>query len=195
MCQRFEVVTLNIYDFDHTIYRGDCTLDFWLFCVKRHPSSLRALPRSIISGVRFQFRIIKREEFKEIFYSFLQYVPNVRKEVQEFWNLYMRKCSPWYETLKKENDIIISASPDFLVSVACKRLGVRWIASYVDEKTGELLSANCKGEEKVRRLLKEYPGAKVECFYSDSISDTPLAEIAEQAFRIKRGIVMEWKSN
>lgn len=27
----------NIYDFDKTIYDGDSTVDFFLFCLKREP--------------------------------------------------------------------------------------------------------------------------------------------------------------
>lgn len=185
---------MNVYDFDHTIYRGDCTLDFLRFCTRRHPSSLRAMPQILVTAVLFQSGKCTREVFKETFYGFLRYVPDVKSEVQKFWNTHMRKCMPWYEKQKREDDIIISASPDFLVSVACARLGVRWIASRVDEKTGKLLGANCRGEEKVRRLSQEYPEAKVECFYSDSVSDEPLAAIAAYPFRVRRGRAEEWES-
>ena len=27
---------MNVYDFDKTIYYGDSTADFYLFCLKRH---------------------------------------------------------------------------------------------------------------------------------------------------------------
>ena len=29
------IVIFNVYDFDKTIYDGDSSLDFYLFCVKR----------------------------------------------------------------------------------------------------------------------------------------------------------------
>lgn len=28
-------MNFNVYDFDHTIYDGDCTVDFYLFCMKK----------------------------------------------------------------------------------------------------------------------------------------------------------------
>ena len=35
---------MNVYDFDGTIYDGDSTLDFWYFCLKKHPQILLYLP-------------------------------------------------------------------------------------------------------------------------------------------------------
>lgn len=185
---------MNVYDFDHTIYRGDSTLDFWRFCIVRHPSCLLTLPQSLVYAVRFQLGKCSREEFKETFYGFLRHVPDVETEVQEFWNTHMDRFMPWYESQKRADDIIISASPDFLISAACLRLGVRWIASRVDAKTGKLLGANCRGEEKVHRLLQEYPGAEVDCFYSDSTSDALLAALSAKPFLVKHGQVKEWNS-
>lgn len=26
---------MNVYDFDGTVYRGDSTVDFWLFCLRK----------------------------------------------------------------------------------------------------------------------------------------------------------------
>ena len=35
---------IDVYDFDGTIYDGDSTVDFWLYCLRRKPSLLRFLP-------------------------------------------------------------------------------------------------------------------------------------------------------
>lgn len=186
---------MNIYDFDHTIYRGDCTLDFWLYCVKKHPIILQTLPRTLITAVRLQIGKCGRETFKSTFYGFLQWIPNIENDIESFWECHLQKIMPWYLKQKRPNDLIISASPDFLISVACTQLGVRWLASPVDKKTGCLLGANCRGEEKVRRLLQEYPQAQVESFYSDSISDAPLAELAKDAYIVKKGVIRAWRKN
>ncbi len=183
---------MNVYDFDHTIYNGDCTLDFWSYCIRRHPAALRALPRSLAAAVSFRLGKCTREAFKEAFYGFLRHVPDAEAEVRGFWDTHMRKIMPWYERQKKPDDLIVSASPDFLVSAACERIGVRCIASRVDAKTGMLLGANCRGEEKARMLSENYPADVVGCFYSDSESDAPLAAMAEHAYRVRRGMAREW---
>ena len=183
---------MNVYDFDHTIYRGDCTLNFWLHCIRKCPSVLWALPQTLITAVRFRLGRCSRETFKESFYRFLQYIPDVKQEIQDFWNGHLQKIQSWYLEQKQRDDVIISASPEFLISEVCTRLEVRWIASPVDCKSGRLLAPNCRGAEKVRRFFQEYPQATMDNFYSDSISDAPLAAFAKHAYQIKRGKIVKW---
>ena len=28
---------MNVFDFDKTIYDGDCTVDFYMYCLKKYP--------------------------------------------------------------------------------------------------------------------------------------------------------------
>jgi phosphoserine phosphatase len=68
----------------------------------------------------------------------------------------------------------------------CAKLGiVHVLASQVDPKTGRYTGLNCHGEEKVRRLKEVEKNADIEEFYSDSISDAPLAALAEKAYLVK----------
>jgi len=184
---------MNIYDFDHTIYSGDSTIDFWRFCLRRYPAAILSLPLAVLAAVCFRLGICSRERFKGKFYKFLAYIPEIDKETELFWDKNIKKIETWYLEQKTENDLIISASPDFLISSVCRRLGTRWIASPVDGRTGTILGPNCRGEEKVRRLNQEYPGAKIARFYSDSLSDAPLASIADTAYLVKNGKIRDWK--
>ena len=54
----------------------------------------------------------------------------------------------------------------------------------MDKRTGKMYGRNCHGEEKVRRFYAAHPGAVTEAFYSDSLSDTPMARIAQRAYLI-----------
>lgn len=184
---------MNVYDFDGTIYRGDCTLDFWRYCLVRRPVILGAFPGALGAALRFRLQRCSREDFKAAFYRFIPYLPDTGAYAAAFWDSRMSRIQPWYLRQRRQDDLIISASPDFLIAVACKRLGVRWLASLVDGRTGRLLSANCRGEEKVRRFQEAYPGAVVEQFYSDSDSDAPLAGLARYAYRIRGGRPVLWE--
>ena len=183
---------MNVYDFDKTIYEGDCTLDFWRYSVRRYPRTLRAFPLALYAGGAYRCGFYSKERFKETFYRFLQYVPDVGDAVRYFWDVHASKMSAWYLKQMRADDLIISASPEFLISELCARLEVRYIASKVDPLTGKLGSPNCAGVEKVNRLIAEYPDAEIEQFYSDSESDAPLAHLAAQAYLVKGGSIMNW---
>ena len=61
-------------------------------------------------------------------------------------------------------------------------------------KTGKFTGENCKGQEKVKRFRKKYGNAVIDDFYSDSLSDLPLARIAKRAFLVKKGKIREWNT-
>jgi len=63
----------------------------------------------------------------------------------------------------------------------------------MDKKTGKINGENCRGEEKVNRLKELYKDIEIDNFFSDSLSDTPLALLAKKAYIIKKGKVIDWK--
>lgn len=184
---------MNVYDFDGTIYNGDSTIDFFLYALKRNPSVLRYLPKQVWGFVLYGIKRIDKTKLKEYFFSFLSAI-NAEELTNAFWNQNQKKIFDWYLNQQKPDDIIISASPEFLLQPICSRLGIRHlIASEVDPKTGMFTSENCRGQAKARRLKAEYNVTYIDRFYSDSHSDLPLAKIASKAFLVKKGIAREWK--
>ena len=103
------------------------------------------------------------------------------------------KIKEFYKKQKCSNDVIISASPEFLIAEVSKMLGVRYIASKVNTTTGALESKNCRGSEKVRRFKEQYPYENIENFYSDSLSDIFMAKESKRAYLIKGNTIIEWR--
>nr|MCR5794918.1 haloacid dehalogenase-like hydrolase [Solobacterium sp.] len=66
------------------------------------------------------------------------------------------------------------------------------MASPVDMHTGRYSGVNCHGKEKVRRYNEFFKDIQINRFYSDSYSDSPLAEIAEEAFLVKGDRLLPW---
>ncbi len=182
---------MNVYDFDGTIYAGDSTIDFWFYCIKKYPAALKTLPGTLCNLLRYHTKLVRLEVFKESFYGFLRSIPDAQNEVISFWDIHFDKLQKWYMKQKSESDVIISASPEFLLQECCTRLGVRLIASKVDSRTGRLQGNNCKGNEKVRRFRTAYPNAVIENFYSDSYSDKPLADLAMHSYFVKGNVLTE----
>jgi phosphoserine phosphatase len=131
---------MNIYDFDGTIYDGDSTIDFYLYCLKRYFKVLLALPHAILGALLFLFGIINRTNFKQRFFYFVRHLSCIDDTVAAFWCENERKIKRWYLVQKQDTDIIISASPEFLLQPICDKLGVSLIASRVDKYTGFFLA-------------------------------------------------------
>ncbi len=184
---------MNVYDFDNTIYRGDSTVDFWMFCLRHHPKIILLLPYQVWMGLLYKLGIIEKVKFKEAFFSFLKMIPDAEKSVCIFWDKNQNKIKEWYVKQQKEDDLVISASPLFLLGEICRRAEIkRLIATDVDIKTGIFNSPNCHGKEKVLRFRAEYPDEPVNEFYTDSYSDKPMADIAQKAFIIKGNDLNPW---
>ena len=182
----------NVYDFDKTIFSKDSSVEFYKFCLKKKPSILKYIFVQLFYFVLYIFNFIDKTKFKEHVFVFLKAFDNIDDLVKEFWQENKKMIYSWYAKKHQDSDIIISASPYFLLKPICDELGIKnLIASEVDSKTGKFLSPNCYGEEKVNRL-KQFGEVEIGEFYSDSFSDQPLADLASDAFIIKHNAIHKW---
>lgn len=186
---------MNSYDFDKTIYNGDSTVNFFKFCIRKKPSVLLTVPRTGVYFLKYKLGKCTKTDFKQAFYRFLRRLKSTEDYVALFWSKSESGIKGWYRDRLSHDDIIISASPEFLLRPICDRLGIELIASRVDPHTGAYSGVNCDGEEKVRRLHEKFPGAHIESFYSDSLSDSPMAAIADKAFMVRGDKITDWPAH
>ena len=184
---------MNVYDFDKTISFHDSTKKFYFFCIKKKPSLLRFLPMQGYYAIKYALKIMPKTRFKEKFYRVFSGIPDIDSFVEEFWKENMGEIKDWYRKNRRDDDVVVSASPEFLLAPICKEIGVATlIASRVDKKTGKYTGENCYGEEKVPRFREIFGDAEIEEFYSDSYSDTPLAKLAKRAYIVKEEEISDW---
>lgn len=177
---------VNLYDFDNTIYHGDSSVDFFLFCLRKKPKMLFLLPKMGSSFIKYRLHITDKTAMKETIFSYLKYFDNIDDLVGRFWLKHRSKIKEFFLNKDHAQDIIISASPEFLLRPMADSFNIRdLIASIVDKKTGHFQMPNCHGEEKVRRLKAKYPEIEVLEAYSDSMSDLPILTLAEKAYKVK----------
>lgn len=185
---------MNVYDFDGTIYDGDSTVDFYLYCIRKRPWLIVYAFRQ---GAGVLLRAAGRMDtagMKERFFSFLRGLQDPEALVDTFWAARRSRIQGWYLERKRETDVIISASPEFLLAPICRRLGVQPpIATEMDPRTGRIRGRNCKRAEKVSRFTERFPEGKIGQFYSDSLTDAPLAALAEEAFFVKGQKITSWE--
>jgi phosphatidylglycerophosphatase C len=186
---------ISVYDFDHTIYDGDASLDFYLFCLRRSPWLLTYLPYQLWHALLFVLRLEDRGVFKGNFFIFLRSVKQVDHRVAVFWEGHFNRLKDWYVENDHSRDVIISASPEFLLAPVAAKLKVyALIATRVDTKTGHLNGENCRGAEKVVRLRQTFPNESIDKVYTDSRSDAPLLALGARQFLVKGNKITELKS-
>ena len=184
---------MNSYDFDNTLFHPDSSYAFTMFCARRHPfAAFRALPGAAYYGIRHLLKLSDTKALKQRVFYFLNFIKDPEKEVRLFWSRRFDGIEDWYLRQKRDDDIIISASPEFLLRPVAEKLNVRLIATRMDIRTGKIQGNNCHDREKVSRLREEFPGAEIENFYSDSLSDSPMADIADKAYLVKDRELMPW---
>lgn len=184
---------MNVYDFDKTIYAGDSSVDLYLFCLRKQPGIWRCTFRQAWGFFLYALGRLDKTALKERFFSFLPQLKDTGALLDEFWAVHEKKLQPWYLRQKAETDVVISASPDFLLTPICARLGIQPpIATQMDPASGKITGQNCKGQEKVRRFFARYPAGEIERFYSDSLTDTPLADMAREALLVRGTTLEPW---
>ena len=75
-----------------------------------------------------------------------------------------------------------------------KRMGIdesRMIGTEVDLSTGEIGRVNYR-ENKAKAFKEIFPDAEIDDFYTDSISDAPLMEMAKRVFMVKGDRITEF---
>lgn len=185
---------MNVYDFDNTILRGDSTARFFAYCLRHYPAMWLDLPGQAVNGALFLLKLRPKQAFKEQMLGFLRRIGDVDAAVERFWAKNFSRVKPWYLAQRRPDDVVISASPEFLIRSACERLGVGCaMGSPVDRHTGRFSGLNCHGEEKVRRFREVFPEAQIDEFYSDSHSDAPLAALAKRAWLVRGDERIPWK--
>ena len=185
---------MNVYDFDNTILRGDSSARFFAWCLVHRPRMWLDIPGQAVNGLLFALKLRKKQPFKQRMFHYLSLIGDVDQAVDAFWQRNFRRVKAWYPPRHREDDVVISASPEFLIRPACARLGIRCvIGSPVDKRTGLFLGPNCHGQEKVSRFRARFPGEGIDEFYSDSHSDDPLAALAQKAWLVKGERLLEWK--
>lgn len=176
---------MNVYDFDETIVYPDSSYSFirWTFH-KRPLLFLLWAPAMIWYGLLFLLKLTTKEKFKWAIFGIVRHIDDIDAEVEEFWKIHEHILCDWYLEQIRPDDVIVSASPDWLLRPMCDKLGVHLIASPLDKHTAVTHGLTCTGKEKVRRFREEFPDAVVENFYSDALRDAPLAELANHAWMV-----------
>lgn len=185
---------MNVYDFDKTIFAGDCSIGFCFWCMNRHPKLwITFFPKTGINMILRKLRIVPEAQMQRKFFGYLTMIDDFDVQIEKYWDENEKKIASWYLKQKRPDDLIISASPTCIIEPIAKRLGVNFIASEFDREYGVLVNNLMYAKEKAKYIIdRGFP--VIENFYSDSLSDTPLALCAKKAYLVKNNAstVVDW---
>lgn len=195
---------LAIFDVDYTLTKRETLFEFYMFMIKRKPKLMAYMPKSFGSAILYALGVFDAAKAKNNFMSFIKGIHEneIKELVKEFYEKRFSKI--FYvdaiNTLKKLKTegykvYLISASAEFYlnelynIKEVDKVIGTRF--KFVDGYyTGEIIGANNKGEEKVRRLMEVLKEENIEVdfensyMYSDSLADLPLFKLVGHPYLI-----------
>lgn len=176
---------MNLYDFDKTIYKKDSSIKFYFYCFWRTPKMFFHLFYVLFWSFLHMLHVISTKKFKEKYFSFLKYIKNLDETLENFWNKEIKNINKWYLDQKRDDDVVCSASPDFLVKRALEKINPSAIVicTEMDMSSGKITGENLKGEEKCKQLNLLFGDAcKFNAVYTDSLSDFPILDKTENKF-------------
>ena len=185
---------MNVYDFDKTIFAGDCSIGFGFWCMKHHPKLyFTFFPKALKNLILCKMKKMPEYLMQREFFSYLTLIDDFEEQIVRYWDKNEKKIAPWYLKQKRDDDLIISASPTCIIEPIAKRLGVNFMATEYDRKYGVILNNLMYAKEKAQYII-DHGFPVIDNFYSDSLADTPLALCAEKAFLVKDNAqtVVDW---
>jgi len=188
---------MNVYDFDNTLYDGESALDFFLFRMKKRPLLARYIPSALWGIVSYKRHGVTIDgiagRYGKIFKACMAGITDYQAVTKAFWDKYERRICAFYRGIQRPDDLIISASPEQSLHEICARLGIaHYIGTVFNEESGEL-EFLCFGENKVKAFRARWPGREIDNFYTDSMNDKPLMDIARHVFLVKKGALTRLK--
>lgn len=210
---------LAIFDVDFTLTKRETLIEFYRFVLLKNPALIRHLPRTLKAGFIYLFKGMELKKAKENFLAFTEGIHEKQMNdlVKEFYEKRLSKilykdAIEMIRKLKAEGCkvILISASAEFYLKELYNIPEVdRVIGTQFKVQEGihkcEMIGENCKGEEKVKRLMEvlESEGIEVDFknsyMFSDSLSDLPLFNLVGKPYLInyKKGHdkieILKWK--
>lgn len=180
---------MNVYDFDNTIYRGESGVDLFMYFLKRDPRLVGALPWAISCIAKYKATKMTLQDaldnYAGVIESYAAKIDDIKGNVDKFWDINSCKIKPFYLRQRRDDDIIISACVDVVLEEICKRLNIKnFVGSETDLENMKLVSF-CYRENKVKAFKEKFPDAVIDNFYTDSLNDQPMIDLAKNAYLVK----------
>jgi len=202
--RRERMERLAIFDIDYTLTKRETLFELYIFMLRKKPKLIRYIPRNILSTILYILKLRDASKAKETFIRFIDGIKEdeMQQIVKDFYEERLSKIlyDDAINMMKKLKEdgckiYLISASAEFYlkelynIKEVDKIIGTRFkVENSMHRPIIE--GKNCKGEEKVIRLMEEIKKDNIEVdfknsyMFSDSLSDLPLFTLVGNAYLI-----------
>ena len=191
---------LAVFDFDGTLYKGDTTKEFCWFYYRKNPFTAYYFMIQLVFWMQYQLGLLSTTQFKSKFIQFLN--NNNAAQIDVLASLFWSKKKERVRghlideitRLKKEgvHIVVVSASPELFIKTFCLSLGVDTVLGselkVLNNKYSLLV--NCRGQEKLKRIKRDFTDFEIIAAYSDNEDDDVLLYMAKNGHWVdKKGEV------
>ena len=181
---------MNAYDFDDTIYDGESIFDFFKFGLTKDIKLYLHLPKVLVRLIEYKLNLLSMDKLyktaEEIINDFIKRNEcKIDDLVSEFWNKNYKKLKPQFLKMLKEDDLIITGCPRFLIEYVKKDLKVKNIICTEFNFETNKIEFICLGKNKVKAFKEKFKDVKIKKFYTDSLVDIPFMEYSEEVYFVK----------
>ena len=190
-------MNIAFFDFDGTITKKDSTAKFIRYFVG-DIAFIKGVIILLPFIIAYKIKILSNNEIKKKLVTYFFKDIDIKDFTEKAREFSLNMIDPiirkkaldrilWH---KKNGDelVIVSASINLWLLPWCEKNNIRLIATELEvinnRITGNLISNNCYGPEKVKRILESYNLSNYTCIYSygNSRGDYEMLEIATQKF-------------
>lgn len=178
---------MRVFDFDNTIYDGESGFDIFMYYLKKEPKAIaKYIPKFGEGFVRYKMGKVPLESVKSEYGYILKeccaHFSDIEQSIVDFWDEHEKKIKSFYPKIQREDDVIVSACPEVMLSEICRRIGVKhFIGTEVDLKTGEI-GRVCYREAKIAAYREQYGNEEIDEFYTDSVNDRAMMDISKDVY-------------
>ncbi len=181
---------MRVFDFDNTLYDGETMVDFFHFMVEKKEElkkykSIVNFFLNLYNHNMLPMNLVRKciDKYKgELNYS----TKNIDKYVAEFWDLHRDKIMKDMVKKVKKDDVIITASLDFLLRPIIKDLPTKNIICTEVDIENKKVDCVCYKENKVKKYREKYKDIPIDELYTDSYTDKPLMQISKKVYLIDK---------
>lgn len=183
---------MKVFDFDNTIYRGESSVDFAFYMIKHNKRIIRYIPTILFSLLGYKLCWLSKQKLEDIINDFFAGVLDGTESpgefVDPFWQTHADKLNQKILALIDPDDVIISASPIFLLDGIRDQIKTdKIVGTEVDIAQKKITWFNF-GDNKVKRYKELYGNQKIDAFYTDSYNDKDMMAIAREVYIVKKGV-------